>query len=189
MLLYMIRHGQSESNLGHFHGGWAQVNLTPKGKEDARKAGEAIKGIFFDKVYSSDLVRALQTREIALPDREPTVTELLREINVGDLSWKYVEDCKKLYGEEYDLARAKRDFTAFNGESTEDQMNRARDFLKLLEVDPCDKVAAFCHEGTIRCVLTIVMGAKELDKRLCKNGGVSIFEFSEGKWSLVQWDI
>lgn len=186
----MIRHGQSESNLGHFHGGWAQVNLTPKGKEDAKKAGESIKGISFDKVYSSDLVRALQTSEIALPDKEPTVTALLREINVGDLSRKCSDDCKKLYGEKYDLAKSKRDFTAFNGESTEDQMNRARDFLKLLEADPCDRVAAFCHGGTIRCVLSIVMGLTELDDtHLCKNGGISIFEFSEGKWSLVQWDI
>ncbi len=185
----MIRHGQSESNLGHFHGGWAQVNLTEKGKAHAQKAGAKIKGIEFDRVYSSDLVRALQTREIALPDKEPTVTELLREIHVGDLSWKYVEDCKALYGERYADARSKRDFTAFNGESTEDQLKRAGDFLKLLEKDPADKVAAFCHEGTMQCVLTIVEGSKELDKRLCENGGVSIFEFSEGKWSLVEWNI
>ena len=94
----MIRHGQSESNAGRFHGGWAQVNLTDKGREDAKKAGEKLKDVKFDRVYSSDLVRALQTREIALPNYSPIVNELLREIHVGDLSWKMVEDCKKQIG-------------------------------------------------------------------------------------------
>ena len=184
----MIRHGQSESNAGHFHGGWAQVNLTDKGRQDAKKAGEKLKGIKFDRVYSSDLARALQTRQIALPDHSPIVNELLREIHVGDLSWKMVEDCKKLYGSKYDEARSKRDFTAFNGESTADQLKRSADFMKLLEKDPADTIAAFCHEGTMRCVLSYVMGASEIDKRLCDNGAIAIFEFSEGKWTLVKWN-
>lgn len=185
----MIRHGQSESNAGHFHGGWAQVNLTDKGREDAKKAGEKLKGIKFDRVYSSDLVRALQTREIALPDAEPSVSELLREIHVGALSWKDVDDCKKLYGNTYTEAREKRDFTAFKGESTADQLKRTAEFLRSLESDPADTVAAFCHEGTMRCALTYVMGATELDKRLCDNGGVAIFEFSDDKWTLIQWNV
>ena len=58
MKLYMVRHGQSVANLNKQHVGWGQVLLTEKGEDDARGAGEILKNYSFDKVYSSDLLRA-----------------------------------------------------------------------------------------------------------------------------------
>ena len=85
MLLYVIRHGESETNLSHWTG-WNDVNLTDKGRQDAARAGEMLKGIDFDAIYASDLTRALNTAQIALPGCQPKITPLLREINVGDLA-------------------------------------------------------------------------------------------------------
>ena len=86
MLLYGIRHGESETNLSHHWTGWNDVNLTDKGRQDAARAGEMLKGIDFDAIYASDLTRALNTAQIALPGCPPKITPLLREINVGDLA-------------------------------------------------------------------------------------------------------
>ena len=61
MFLYVIRHGESETNLSRHWTGWNDVNLTEKGRKDAERAGAMLQGIPFDQIYSSDLTRALHT--------------------------------------------------------------------------------------------------------------------------------
>lgn len=69
MELYAIRHGQSAANAVQAHAGWAQVPLTELGREQAAKTGELLKGMEFDRVIVSDLLRAKETAQIALPGR------------------------------------------------------------------------------------------------------------------------
>jgi len=63
--LVLIRHGQSQWNLENRFTGWIDIPLAPSGEEEARQAGEKIKGMKFDKVFTSVLQRAIQTYEIA----------------------------------------------------------------------------------------------------------------------------
>lgn len=188
MLLYMIRHGQSEDNAARRFSGWANCSLSEKGMNDARETAKRLGDEKFDKVYSSDTLRARQTCEIIRPNAEPVLTDLLREINVGELSGKLRDDCPAIFGEKF-INRPYRDFREFGGESTADQMERVRKFLKMLETAPADKVVAFCHEGAIRCALSIVEKRETLTERNCKNGAICIFEYSEGEWSLLEWDV
>ena len=67
MFVYVIRHGESETNLSKKWTGWLDVQLTEKGYEDAKKAAGYLKGISFDKIYTSDLMRAKQTAQTAFP--------------------------------------------------------------------------------------------------------------------------
>ena len=63
MELYIVRHGQSESNAG------LEIDdpaLTQTGRLQARLAGEALKNVRFDKVYVSHLKRAVQTAAATL---------------------------------------------------------------------------------------------------------------------------
>ena len=64
MRVYVVRHGESETNKIHYMTGWLDVSLTEKGREDALFARSVLEGVEFDKIYSSDLVRALQTDKI-----------------------------------------------------------------------------------------------------------------------------
>lgn len=64
--LVLVRHGQSQWNLENRFTGWVDVPLSPKGEEEARSAGEKIKGIRFDKAYTSVLVRAQKTLDIMM---------------------------------------------------------------------------------------------------------------------------
>jgi 2,3-bisphosphoglycerate-dependent phosphoglycerate mutase len=61
--LVLIRHGESAWNLENRFTGWADVDLTPKGAEQALKAGENLKkaGYEFDVAYTSVLRRAIRT--------------------------------------------------------------------------------------------------------------------------------
>ena len=61
--LVLIRHGESTWNLENRFTGWADVDLTPKGAEQAMSAGEGLKkaGYEFDVAYTSVLRRAIRT--------------------------------------------------------------------------------------------------------------------------------
>jgi 2,3-bisphosphoglycerate-dependent phosphoglycerate mutase len=66
--LVLIRHGQSAWNLENRFTGWWDVDLTPKGVDEARLAGElmAAKGFDFDLCFTSVQTRAIKTLNIAL---------------------------------------------------------------------------------------------------------------------------
>lgn len=66
--LVLVRHGQSAWNLENRFTGWWDVNLTEKGEEEARLAGElmAAKGLDFDLCFTSFQTRAIKTLNIAL---------------------------------------------------------------------------------------------------------------------------
>jgi len=61
--LVLIRHGESTWNLENRFTGWADVDLTPKGVEQALAAGENLRkaGYEFDLAYTSVLRRAIRT--------------------------------------------------------------------------------------------------------------------------------
>ena len=66
--LVLMRHGESQWNLENRFTGWTDVDLTPTGREQARRAGELLleKGFAFDLAYTSVLKRAIRTLWIAL---------------------------------------------------------------------------------------------------------------------------
>src|SRR3954471_5446059 len=66
--LVLIRHGQSAWNLENRFTGWWDVDITDKGAEEARLAGElmAAKGLDFDLCFTSVQTRAIKTLDLAL---------------------------------------------------------------------------------------------------------------------------
>ena len=184
----MIRHGQSVHNLEERFSGWANCPLSEKGFNDAKETAKRLEGVKFDRIYSSDTLRAVQTRETIRPSADAIESPLLRELNVGELSGHFRRECPEIFGERFTTCPF-RDFRQMGGESTADQMERVREFLKILESDPCDCAAVFCHEGTIRCTLGIIEGSDTLTDRKCKNGAICIFKYSEGEWTLLEWDV
>jgi 2,3-bisphosphoglycerate-dependent phosphoglycerate mutase len=66
--LVLLRHGQSLWNLENRFTGWVDVDLSPKGEEEARRAGELIKaaGLELDRAFTSVQIRAIRTLWLAL---------------------------------------------------------------------------------------------------------------------------
>lgn len=189
MKVYMIRHGESEGNRDSRHTGQSQVPLTEKGREDARRAGRLLAGLQFDRVYSSDLIRAMETQALALPGVQAERLALLRELDVGSLAGRPVQECREQLGEAYAACRRDRDFTVYGGESNTMQRERVQKFLSMLETQPEENVAVFCHAGTITCALEVVLGVQNAYASLaCDNGSVSIFEYKNGGWRLLKWN-
>ena len=66
--LVLIRHGQSAWNLENRFTGWWDVDLTARGVEEARAAGELMsaRGFDFDLCFTSLQTRAIRTLHLAL---------------------------------------------------------------------------------------------------------------------------
>lgn len=189
MKLYLIRHGQSEANLHKMHAGWGQFPLTEKGREDALRAGKILEGLTFDKIYSSDLIRAIETQQLAYPSDSVERNPLIREINAGKLVGRLFAECLEEYGEPYANHRRIFDYSAYGGESYDELCARIRAFLDILEQSPYENVAAFCHGGIITTLLDVITGKRhERRQFVCENGSVSVFEYKDGKWKLRLWN-
>ena len=73
--IVLLRHGESQWNKENRFTGWVDVDLSEKGIEEAKKAGETLKkeGFVFDVAYTSVLKRAIHT--------------LWNVLDVMDLTW------------------------------------------------------------------------------------------------------
>ena len=104
--LILVRHGQSEWNLENRFTGWVDVDLSPKGKLEACKAGELLKEKNFkiDYFFSSYQKRAVNTLKLILntlriKDVQITRAWQLNERHYGALTGLNKDEMKKIYGE------------------------------------------------------------------------------------------
>lgn len=118
MKLVLIRHGESEWNSKNLFTGWTDVELSPKGREEAAQAGALLKneGYDFDICYTSYLKRAISTLNLVLEqmDREwlPVVKDwrlnerhygALQGLNKAETALKYGEDQVKIWRRSFDI--------------------------------------------------------------------------------------
>lgn len=96
MVIYLVRHGETASNVERRFQGQSASELTPRGEHQARALGRFLRerGERFTRIYSSDLQRALSTArlvaaELALP---VVPTRALREIDMGRWSGRLVDE-------------------------------------------------------------------------------------------------
>ena len=184
MRLYVIRHGESVNNLRKMWTGWYDAELTDKGRADAKDAARILEGIQFDKVYSSDLSRAIETAQIALPGCQPETTPLLREVCLGSLENQPTTQPEG----EARVQMNREGYAAFGGESYAQFYKRLCQFMDSLDAESDETVAAFCHGGCLRTLLGIVMGQPmPQSKILCNNCAVAAFEYVNGQWMLHSW--
>ena len=104
--LILTRHGQSVWNADNKFTGWVDVDLSDKGREEAKKSGELLNklNIKIDISYTSYLKRAIETltiilKSIGLSMKFNTAWEL-NERHYGSLTGLNKEETKKKIGEE-----------------------------------------------------------------------------------------
>lgn len=134
--LVIIRHGQSQWNLENRFTGWVDVELSPKGIEEAKQAGELLKGYKFDAAFTSSLQRAQKTLEAILEiggqtNIPVTKNEALNERMYGDLQGLDKAETAQKYGDEQvHIWRRSYDVPPPNGESLKDTAERVLPYYK-----------------------------------------------------------
>ena len=116
--LVLVRHGESEWNKLNLFTGWTDVELSDKGREEAKAAGRVLKenGYDFDVCYTSYLKRAIHTLNIALDEMDrawlPVIKSwklnerhygALQGLNKAETAEKYGEEQVKVWRRSFDV--------------------------------------------------------------------------------------
>ena len=171
--LLLIRHGEVETKYQGVFGGTIDMNLSERGREQARLLAKFLRGKNFDAIYASPMKRVQQTfapsaqhhrvKQVILPG--------LREIDFGDwtgLGWDAVRE--KFGIEPYEWLDKIELGVVPNGESTAHFRKRVEPCLRrAIRENRGKTVAIFCHGGVIRMMLAIL-----LDLPLPKTGAFDI---------------
>jgi 2,3-bisphosphoglycerate-dependent phosphoglycerate mutase len=168
--IYMVRHGETQSNLDRVFQGHLDTSLTDRGLDQAHTVGKWLQDVPFDVVYSSDLARAADTaRAISrYQHRSDVVLDRdLREMNYGVLQGVPISDFATVL-EPYGVA-AEWGSGAFSakglappgGESLRQLRNRVARFVGRLDADhphDCDRrVLVVTHGGFLRVMMTVLL--------------------------------
>jgi 2,3-bisphosphoglycerate-dependent phosphoglycerate mutase len=128
--LVLLRHGESQWNLENRFTGWVDVPLTPKGIQEAKNAGEKLRGFTFDRAFTSVLERANETLRLALnvigqPKIPIERDKALNERMYGDLQGLNKAETAKKYGDaQVKIWRRSYDVPPPGGESLKDTAER-----------------------------------------------------------------
>jgi len=118
MKLVLLRHGESIWNRENRFTGWTDVDLSQKGVEEARKAGQVLKekGYIFDVAFTSVLKRAIRTLWIVLDEMDLMWIPVYRSwrlnerhygalqgLNKAETAAKYSEEQVLIWRRSYDV--------------------------------------------------------------------------------------
>jgi len=159
--LILIRHGQSQWNEKGLWTGLTDIGLTEKGREEARVAGNKIKGMVIDFAFTSDLIRAQQTLEEikgVLGIDVPTVqNKALNERDYGIFTGKNKWEIKKQVGDEqFQKIRRGWNTTIENGESLKDVYSRVIPYYQteiLPKLKEGKNVIIVAHGNSLRALV------------------------------------
>lgn len=160
--IYLIRHGQSESNQAEVLG-QKDSKLTEKGKKQARKRAKELSHIKFDGIYSSNFARANETAKIiAAQQRIKTVivAEDLRERSWGKLEGVTTQEGRKelkRLREEFEKLGKEERYTvkmAEGMESDQEALNRLMQFIQhVVKKHPGETVLLAGHANILKILL------------------------------------
>src|SRR5919112_5944784 len=154
----LVRHGESQGNAERRFGGHSPTPLSELGHRQAEATARALAAEGVTAVYSSDLLRAVETAEplARATGLEVRRTAALRERSVGLMEGLTFEEAAAAHPEEY-AALLRRDFehVLAGGESYRQLLDRAAAELDAaVELNRGGTLALFSHTGTI-CILAL----------------------------------
>ena len=187
--LVLVRHGQSEWNLKNLFTGWKDPDLSPKGVEEAKAAGQRLKakGLKFDLCFTSALTRAQHTLDLILSELGQTglpITrdQALNERDYGELTGLNKDDARAKFGEEQVLIwRRSYDVPPPKGESLKDTLARSLPYY-MHHIQPQvlsgKNVLVAAHGNSLRSLIMAIDGLtpEQILKRELETGVPVIYK-------------
>lgn len=194
--IILIRHGESEANQLSTLAGFSDYQLTELGFEQARLTAEHLKNERIDAIYSSDLLRAMNTAKPHAEKRGLSVVACpeLRETFCGDWEGGVLADLRAKYPAEYERMRETLDFTYPGGENWWD--SGVRFYKKALEIakeNPDRTVLIVAHGGVIRVFWALVCGTPKEEAAqkhpYATNASYSIASFDGERFIPIEYSV
>lgn len=188
--IYLLRHGATASNLlvpYRLQGRCSNLPLDDRGREQARRAAVALAGLRCAAVYSSPLLRALETAQIVAQPHglTPVVVPELTEADLGRWEGKTWEEIEASEPELYHQYHAHPGTVPYpEGESFLDVQRRVTAVLAGLAArHPDQAIVVVGHNVVNRAVLAGMLGVPiDLARSLRQaNAGINLIEYINGK--------
>ena len=179
MKLYFVRHGRTLWNLeGRFQGASGDSPLLPESIDILKQLGQYLKEIPFDKIYSSDLPRAIKSAEIIQSQLQAPCTlksiPELHEWQLGKLEGLKIATLNAIYPQQIKAFRsnlAQFDTKMFEAESLYSTTQRTIQFIKSLKESKAENILIVGHGANLTASLRTLLGYKEAHLR--KDGGLA----------------
>ena len=192
--LVLVRHGQSEWNEKNLFTGWKDPKLTPRGVDEAIKAGKELKeaGYSFDKMFTSDLFRAQDTGRIILEHMDIPSIEVIKDVslnerNYGDLAGLNKDEARKKWGEDQvHVWRRSFDVPPPGGESLKDTAERVLPYFKeniIPELIEGLNILVAAHGNSLRALVMELekINSEEIVELEISTGVPLVYKFEENK--------
>ncbi len=182
MILYCLRHGHAQHNINKIMSGDPSkiFHLTELGKQQAQEAAEQLKEVPLEIIYTSEMLRTIQTAEIINKyhkveiKNDPRLNDLKSGLE-GKRYAEYKEKQKKASEiQKVDIYHAKVN----DGESLEEEKQRTYNFLDELKTKNHKNVLITAHFDTIIFINGYAnnLTNKEMNKIKPQKGEIYKFE-------------
>lgn len=196
MEIYIIRHGQTVWNKERKLQGSTDIELTEEGRKMASLTGHGLRGIPFDKVFSSPLKRAYVTASLIHAESNVTIEidERIREVSFGEYEGLNVDEMlnNEACGFYHFFDKPELYRAAEHGETLGDVILRGKEFIedKILPLEgKAQRVMIVAHGAMNKALLAAMLGRELKDfwkGNLQKNLGASIVDLTAGEFTLVK---
>lgn len=160
--IVLWRHGQTAWNLERRFQGSTDVQLTPAGLEQARRAARLLAALRPDAILASDLSRTAATAAelAALTGLDVTHDEGLRETCAGAWQGLTHEEIIDRYGDEYAAWKRGEPVRRGGGELETEVADRAAPVVErsVEKLPPGGTLVVVSHGGTIRTTIGRLLG-------------------------------
>lgn len=179
--VYIIRHGETDSNIRHTCIGHKDIELNENGKMQAHELCQRLSEVHFDAIYSSPLTRAIST--ITPYGKAPVIMNYaLIERDFGDWDDLTFEEIKSANPDEYQKWLDNWiDYVIPNGESSAQVQSRVNDVMDKITVNhKGGTIAVVTHLGTARHIISHLLGLSIEQSWL--------FTFENAKYAVIEID-
>lgn len=157
MNIFLIRHGRQNSKLCNVN-----VELSNEGREQARLTGQRLQKYGIQAVYSSDLIRAVETADIINEylDKPRVIDERFRESDFGEMTGLENSVMKEKFGDFLEKrSKMIEDEPYPGGENSQMVFDRVFAAVQDMVAKGYENVCVVTHGGAIRALLTGIVGA------------------------------
>lgn len=200
MKFYFIRHGKTQWNVEkRFQGANGDSPLVEEAVCDLKKLGDYLKDVTFDKVFSSDLKRAVDTCNIIMSrnnhQKAITLQPLLREWSLGKLEGQKIDTMKTIYPQQmkafyYNLSQFNNDI--FDAESVYHTTQRIKKLVKSMEKKQYNNVLLVGHGANLTASIRKLLGDEIAELRNqggLDNGSLTILKTNNFKdFTCLTWN-
>jgi len=197
-ILVLIRHGQSLWNAENRFTGWTDIDLSKKGENEARDAGEKLENVAFDVVHTSALMRAQRTAEIIIKHNKksqdiPTYKdERLNERHYGSLQGLNKTETAEKYGaEQVHIWRRSFDISPPDGESLKMTAERTLPYFKedvLKHLNEGKNVLISAHGNSLRSIVMFIenISKEDIVKLEIQTGVPRTYEYRDNTFTKIE---